>query len=77
MSKLIDTLATIEHQQWMQWARTLMEKEGALSEERKERWRGLMVPYEELSEEWKEYDREWARKVLEVIKDQLSEQAEA
>lgn len=55
---LLERLAEIEHEQWMQWARTLMEKEGALSEERKERWRSLFVPYDELPEEWKEFDPE-------------------
>ncbi len=31
-----------------------------------------MVPYEQLPEDIKEYDREWARKVLEVIKEFLT-----
>lgn len=68
MSELIEKLADLEHQQWIAWATTLMEKEN-LSPERVERWRGLLCPYSELSEEWKEYDREWARKVLEIVND--------
>lgn len=68
--QIIEELADLEHVQWMQWAQTLMDKE-SLSAERCERWSGLMVPYAELSEEMKEYDREWARKALAII-DQLS-----
>jgi hypothetical protein len=66
--KLIDRLAEIEHKQWMQWAKTLLEKEPNISQDRKDRWATLMVPYEQLSEEWKEYDREWARHVLREIR---------
>ena len=39
-----------------------------LSDERVKRWEEeCFMPYEELSEEMKEYDREYARKVLEII----------
>lgn len=66
--KLIDRIAEIEHKQWMSWAKKLMETENWMSKERRERWEKLMVPYSELSEEWKEYDREWARHVLREIR---------
>lgn len=65
--KLIERLAEIEHRQWMQWAKTLMEKEPGISQERKDRWNNLMVPYEQLPEEWKEFDREWARLSLREV----------
>lgn len=71
MNLIIEKLAAIEHEQWMVWARALMEKEGALSEERKERWRKLFVTYEELPEQWKEFDRYWAIKVKEAIEEFL------
>ncbi len=74
---LIDRLAEIEHRQWIQWAKTLLEKEPGISEERKTRWKSLMVPYAELSEEWKEYDREWARHMLRECRLQLEEDARA
>ena len=35
--------------------------------ERQAKWAPLMIPYSELSESSKEQDREWARKVLEII----------
>lgn len=70
---LIDRLADIEHRQWMAWAKKLMETEPGLSPERKARWEKFMVPFEELSEEWKEYDREWARHVLRECRLQFEE----
>ena len=51
----------------MTWAKDIMEKE-TLSEERVKRWNDeCFMPYDKLSEEMKEFDREWARKVLECI----------
>lgn len=62
-SEMIERLAAIEHEQWMAWAMSLMVSERGLSPERVDRWHSLMVPYEQLSEEMKEHDRKWARKV--------------
>jgi hypothetical protein len=61
---LIEHLANLEHKQWMQWAQNIMDTEPGLSEKRRKRWKELMVPYDQLPDEWKEFDREWARKVL-------------
>lgn len=61
---LLEYVAHLEHEQWMTWAKTLMESEPGLSTSRFQRWQTLMVPYQELPEEMKEFDREWARKVL-------------
>lgn len=66
MHDLLERLAELEHEQWMAWAKRIMETE-PISEERRQRWQRYMVPYAELPEEVKEQDREWARKVLEVI----------
>lgn len=76
--ELIEKLAALEHEQWITWAATLMEKEPDISAARKERWRGLMVPYAQLSESSKEQDRKWARKIVkEVIAPQTQDFAEA
>jgi hypothetical protein len=65
---LLEQLAALEHEQWMKWAKELMRKE-KLSEERIARWeKDCFKPYEELTEEMKEFDREWARKVLKIVK---------
>ena len=68
---LIERLAELEHQQWSQWAGKLIDQEPHLSIERVERWKKLFGPYSELSEEWKDYDRAWAQKVIDIIYEYL------
>ncbi len=68
LDPVLEILASIEHDQWTAWAKTLLEKEPGISEERKRRWPTLFIPYEQLSEVDKEHDRVWARKVLAVLK---------
>ena len=65
--ELIEKLAELEHEQWMVWSQDIASKE-LLSNERRERWRKLWIPFQELSEEMKDRDRKWAKKVLEIIK---------
>ncbi len=60
----VERLAAIEHTQWMAWARIVMDEEPGLSPERRERWQSMMIPFENLPDEIKEYDREWARIVI-------------
>lgn len=60
---LLEILSELEHEQWMRWSRTIVEKE-KLSATRILKWKKLWVPYSKLSEEDKEQDRVWARKVL-------------
>jgi hypothetical protein len=62
---LIEDLAELEHEQWIFWSKDIASKE-KLSPERLERWKKLWIPYKDLTEEQKEQDRVWARKVLEV-----------
>ena len=63
----VERLAEQEHIQWCTWAQNVMDTEQGLSTDRRERWRSLMVPYAELSEEMKEYDRIWAREALDCL----------
>jgi hypothetical protein len=65
---LLEDLARLEHHQWMTWAKALMDSEPGLSAERRARWAKLMVPYERLTEEQKEQDREWARTALKHVR---------
>lgn len=86
--ELLEKLADIEHEQWMDWSKAISKElkeihdiagefNGASScieiqdliEIRLNRWNKLWIPYNELSEEMKESDREYARKVLGVIKE--------
>jgi hypothetical protein len=62
----LERLAAIEHDQWMEWAKNILTTEN-VSAERKARWEKLFVPYDQLSEEMKEFDRVWARKVIDAL----------
>lgn len=64
--ELREELAALEHQQWREWSRTIAEEED-ISEERIERWRDHWVSYDELPDDVKEYDREWADRVMELF----------
>jgi hypothetical protein len=64
---IIEKLARLEHEQWCVWAHRLLATEPLLSSERQNRWRELMCDYDELPEEWKEYDRAWAIKVYDAV----------
>jgi hypothetical protein len=63
---LLEKLAAIEHDQWIAWAQTILETEN-VSPNRRKRLQEYFVPYEQLSEDVKEHDRVWARKVIEEI----------
>ena len=63
---IFEELASLEHDQWMLWAKDIIKSED-ISPERAARWKKLFVPYDELSEEDKDKDREWAKKVMSII----------
>ena len=63
---ILEEIASLKHDQWMDFAKDLIESED-LSEERVTRWKSLMVPYSELSEENKEKDRVHAKKVMSLF----------
>lgn len=77
MSKAIDRLrellAELEHIQWWRWSSDIAGSE-EISEERLARWMSCWRPYEDLPEEVKKQDREWADKVIRVIKKWLQEE---
>lgn len=62
--ELLETLASLEHEQWMSWAQGVVAE---VSEDRRERWKSLFRAYDELPESEKEKDRVFARKVMAVI----------
>lgn len=66
MSELLEELAAIEHDQWIEWASSIIRSEN-ISESRKKRWESLFVPYSELSEEMKEADRKYARIIMKKV----------
>ena len=65
-----EELAALEHEQWMSWATELMKTEN-LSQERLDRWKPFMVPYEELPENVKKHDRRWAERVWHIVERHL------
>jgi len=66
---LLEALAKLEHDQWMDWAKNLMEKEPAISQARKDRWMTFMVPYDQLDKPAKDMDRVWAAKAVELVQE--------
>lgn len=62
---MLEKLAELEHEQWMEWTKTVAAR-GVVDESQVAKWRPNWVPYSELSDEVKEFDRVWARKVMAV-----------
>ena len=69
--RLLEKIAEIEHEQWVSWSKAIAKQEN-LSPERLKRWKKYWVPYDELPEDVKEHDRKWARRVLEVILEEVN-----
>jgi hypothetical protein len=63
---LIEDLAALAHEQWVEWSMNIAFTE-TLSSECIQRWKPLWTPYSLLTEAYKETGRKKARKVLEVI----------
>lgn len=56
--KMIELLAAGEHDQWADWAQSILDSEPGLSDGRKAAWPEMIAtPYENLSEELKDKDR--------------------
>lgn len=75
--EFLENLAELEHEQWVAWSKSLCEQvlsnlgeevTGRKMFERHQRWLSLWKPYDNLSDEIKEQDRIWARKVLKLLK---------
>jgi len=62
---VFEELAALEHEQWIEWSKSVAQE---VSGKRRRRWERYWIPYSELDESVKEWDREWARKVLKILK---------
>ena len=73
--KLLDALADLEHRQWSGWAKAMLDDPSVqMSDERRERWQKLVTtPYEELSQDLKDQDREHAKSALRIVMDFLEQ----
>lgn len=69
-TSILERLASLEHEQWWRWALNLMQTEPNISAERIARWKESMVPYAQLTEENKDHDRIWARRVLAILENE-------
>lgn len=66
--ELIEKISDLEHEQWWSWAKDILKTED-ITEEREKRWKEeCFKPYDDLTEEMKDFDREWAEKVLKIVK---------
>jgi len=64
---LLERLASLEHEQWAHWTRYMLNN---LNKENIQRWRRqIETPYDQLSEDEKESDRRWARRVIALLKE--------
>lgn len=77
-SHLLEELSDLEHEQWIQWSKTVFDRLQMYANQGKDinevinllrlRWYSSWVPYKQLDWETKEYDREWSRQVLGIIR---------
>lgn len=65
-NELLEKLAEVEHNQWVEWSKSMVRNEN-VTKETLNRWLNLWVPYSELTEDEKNSDRRYARKVLDII----------
>lgn len=64
-NKLLEKLAELEHEQWIEWTRYMLQN---LTEENIVRWKKQIgCSYSNLPNDEKWSDRRWAKKVLEII----------
>jgi hypothetical protein len=64
---LIEALAEIEHEQWMHWSKAVASEVGDIT---RAKWESSWVDYSQLTDEMKEADRVWARKVVALLREQ-------
>lgn len=77
-SHLLEELSALEHIQWMNWSKTLSYRMGAavrkgqtleeFDREMHDRWNPTWKDYDELDWDTKEFDREYARQILGIIR---------
>ena len=83
--ELIERLAELEHEQWIEWSKNIAPELGELRDaasvplvkdslalrttERLLRWNSFWISYDKLDEKTKEQDRKWVRKVLQIFEE--------
>ncbi len=64
-NELVEALAEIEHEQWLHWSQAVRAE---VNTETLGKWQRSWVDYDELTDDLKEADRVWARKVLTLLR---------
>ena len=64
-NELVEALAEIEHAQWLHWSQAVAVDVTAAT---RDKWQRSWVDYDELTDDLKEADRVWARKVLTLLR---------
>ncbi len=62
---LVEALAKIEHQQWMHWSHAVALQ---VSPTVRGKWKASWMDYNKLTDDVKEADRVWARKVMTLLR---------
>jgi hypothetical protein len=62
---LVEALAKIEHQQWMHWSQAVASQ---VSPTVRGKWKASWMDYNKLTDDVKEADRVWARKVVTLLR---------
>jgi glutathione S-transferase len=65
---LREQLAALEHEQWIAWSQDIAATE-VITPARLERWQRLWKPYDTLTEDEKDQDREWADRMITILQD--------
>jgi len=59
------------HSMWISWAKKMVQEEKNISKERIERWeKECFLPYQELSQEMKEMDRKFAKRIIKIVREE-------
>ena len=69
--EFLEKLSSIEHNQWTEWAYSLISAKESISKDRLDRWDNYMIDYEKLPEEIKEQDRKYSRLIIKEILKEL------
>jgi hypothetical protein len=66
LEELIEALAEIEHEQWLHWSNAVAPE---VADATRLKWQSFWIDYSHLTEEVKEADRVWARKVVALLRE--------
>ena len=64
--ELLEKFAVLEHKRWVISIKDIAAT-ATIPKERLECWRKMWVPYNQLTEEQKEYSRSWAREIIRAM----------